>query len=86
MNAVATELSPEIVQLLTTQAQASGLSVNEYLKQLLGISNGSSPISSSKDDSLKMFMDDMETFAEGTNNLPASSLTYSREDIYFDHD
>ena len=29
---------------------------------------------------------DMEAFAEGTEHLPAYQGTYSREDIYFDHD
>jgi hypothetical protein len=32
------------------------------------------------------FEADMETFAEGTEQLPAYSGTYSRADIYFDHD
>jgi hypothetical protein len=32
------------------------------------------------------FEADMQAFAEGTENLPAYSGTYSRADIYFDHD
>jgi len=32
------------------------------------------------------FEADMQTFAEGTDDLPAYSGTYSRADIYFDHD
>jgi hypothetical protein len=32
------------------------------------------------------FENDMQAFAEGTENLPAYSGTYSRADIYFDHD
>jgi hypothetical protein len=32
------------------------------------------------------FEADMQAFAEGTDHLPAYSGTYSRADIYFDHD
>ncbi len=32
------------------------------------------------------FEADMQSFAEGTEHLPAYSGTYSRADIYFDHD
>ena len=32
------------------------------------------------------FEADMNTFAEETENLPVYNGTYSREDIYFDHD
>ena len=32
------------------------------------------------------FEADMQAFAEGTEHLPAYSGTYSRADIYFDHD
>ena len=32
------------------------------------------------------FEADMLRFAEGTENLPPYNSTYSREDVYFDHD
>jgi hypothetical protein len=32
------------------------------------------------------FEADMQAFSEGTENLPAYSGSYSRADIYFDHD
>ena len=32
------------------------------------------------------FEADMKVFVEGTENLPAYTGTYSREEIYFDHD
>jgi len=32
------------------------------------------------------FEADMHSFAEGTEHLPAYSGTYSRDDLYFDHD
>jgi hypothetical protein len=31
-------------------------------------------------------MADLEALAEGTEHVPPSAITYSREDIYFDHD
>jgi len=34
------QIAPEIVQAIISQASASGLTVNEYLSQLLGLSNG----------------------------------------------
>ena len=86
MNATPAEIGPEIIQTLMTQAAAHGLSVNDYLKQLLGVTNGALPAPSASDESLDEFMADLEALAEGTEHLPPSTLTYSREDIYFDHD
>ncbi|MCG3160759.1 MAG: hypothetical protein JMDDDDMK_01834 [Acidobacteria bacterium] len=84
MNAVLQEpIAPEIIQALITQATSSGLSVNEYLRVLLGLNGGIQPVD---DESLDAFMADMELLAEGTEHLPPSTITYSREDIYFDHD
>jgi hypothetical protein len=84
MNAVLHEpIAPEIVQALIAQATASGLSVNEYLRRLLGLADGTQL---ADDESLNAFMADLEALAEGTEHLPPSGITYSREDIYFDHD
>jgi hypothetical protein len=83
MNATLDEqIAPEIVQAIITQATARGLSVNDYLPQLLGLMNGTP----AEDKSLDTFMADMEALAEGTDHLPSSAITYTREDIYFDHD
>ncbi|MGH8710624.1 MAG: hypothetical protein ACREVA_04810 [Burkholderiales bacterium] len=44
MNAVLNEqLAPEIVQALIAQANASGLTVNEYLRRLLNLTTGAQP-------------------------------------------
>lgn len=40
MNATFDQVAPEIVQALIAQAAARGLSVNDYLRQLLGLNNG----------------------------------------------
>ncbi len=85
MNATLQEqITPEIVQALIAQATASGLSVNEYLRRLLGLTNDTDD--ELADASVDAFMADMEALAEGTDHLPPSTITYSREDIYFDHD
>lgn len=42
MNATLDQITPEIVQALATQATARSLSVNDYLRHLLGLSNGTS--------------------------------------------
>ena len=79
-------IAPETIQTLVAQAAASGLSVDEYLRQLLGIMNGTQPAPDMSDESFDGFMADLEALAEGTEHLPSAALTYSREDIYFDHD
>lgn len=40
MNATLDQIAPEIVQAIVAQATARGLSVNDYLRQLLGLNNG----------------------------------------------
>ncbi len=43
MHAPLEEIKPETVEILATQAKARGLSVDEYLKSLLGVTNGERP-------------------------------------------
>jgi hypothetical protein len=86
MNATPAEIAPETIQTLIDQAAASGLSVNDYLRQLLGITGEAGAVPPTPGESLGEFMTDLEALAEGTEHLPPSTLTYSREDIYFDHD
>lgn len=73
----------ETAQTLISQADAAGLSVDEYLKRLLGVAEEAPPAQAI---SLDQFLADMESLSEGTENLPPLPLSYSREDIYFDHD
>lgn len=40
MNTTLDHLAPEIVQAIVAQATTRGLSVNDYLRQLLGLTNG----------------------------------------------
>jgi hypothetical protein len=81
------QIAPEVAKALMAQATANGLSVNEYLRQLLGLINETQLAGGEGPDALvEAFMADLELLSEGTEHLPPSSITYSREDIYFDHD
>jgi len=101
MNAILDEIKPDTAAMLSAQAAARGLSIDEYLKNLLGLVNGES----ASRFSMAEFETDMETFAEGAKqmnlaeidrildelaeggeNLPPLPSNFSREDIYFDHD
>jgi hypothetical protein len=70
-------ISIEVVRALTAQATAAGLSLDDYLKRLLGISN-SKPQSAMLN--LAEFDAAMEEFGEDVPPLPRD---FSREDIYF---
>ncbi|MDQ3749015.1 MAG: hypothetical protein M3367_08400, partial [Acidobacteriota bacterium] len=61
-----------------------GLSVDDYLRRLLPTDEQELALKADvKDDE---FEADMIAFAERTDDLPIYNGTYSREDIYFDHD
>jgi hypothetical protein len=71
----ALEIRPETAQTLAAQAKARGLSVDEYLKTLLGIAqNGPQP-------TLDEFVAAMESLAE--DDVEPLPRNFSREDIYF---
>jgi hypothetical protein len=59
MNATPAGIAPEMIQTLIAQAAASGLSTDDYLRQLLGIANGTQPSPSTSDESLDEFMADL---------------------------
>jgi hypothetical protein len=75
------ELSPATMQALIQRASSSGRSVDDYLKELLGIINGEVSAGS-----VEEFVSAMESLADDTAHLPAERIRYTREDIYFDHD
>jgi hypothetical protein len=70
------KINPETAELLTTQASAQGLSVEEYLKSLLGVT----PEQSNMPSTVEEFMAAMESLADDVEPLPRD---FSREDIYF---
>ena len=77
------QIAPGLFQAIVAKATANGLTLNDYLAQLIGYTHGAHP---AENESLAEFMADMEALAEGTEHLPPSTMTYTREDIYFDHD
>lgn len=84
MNIRLEQIKPETFALIKAQAAHLGLSVDDYLRRLLPTHEQELALKSdAKDDE---FEADMIAFAEGTDKLPIYIGTYSREDIYFDHD
>ena len=70
------DIQPETAETLATQAHDRGLSVDEYLKSLLGLPNGreSAP-------ALEEFTSAMEALAE--TDVTPLPRDFSRDDIYF---
>ena len=79
MSAIFEDVSEDTAEALAAQAKARGLSVNEYLKKLLGIARPAGLVSS-----VEEFESDLNALAE--KNLPPLPEKFSREDIYFEHD
>ena len=71
----AIEIRPETAQMLAAQAKAQGLSVDEYLKTLLGIAQ------SAEEPALDEFMTAMESLAE--EDVEPLPRDFSRDKIYF---
>jgi len=88
MDITLADISTTTARALIAQATASGLTVEEYLQRLLGITIEApqAALDTNPDERVNAFMADMEALAEETDPPPPSPITYSREDIYFDHD
>lgn len=82
------DISETTARALMNQAAASDLTVEEYLQRLLGIASSEpqAGLDTTPTEEVNAFMADLETLADETDHLPSTPLTYSREDIYFDHD
>ncbi|QQS47440.1 MAG: hypothetical protein IPM66_01905 [Acidobacteriota bacterium] len=72
------QVSAETKQALIAQAEASGLSVDDYLKRLLGVANNIPQIISG---SVEEFIQAMESLAE--KDVQPLPRDFTREDIYF---
>ena len=84
MENVVKEISPEILGAVVNEADRLGLSVDEYLLRLMPKAAGElalEPIASDAE-----FEADMISLAEEVPENGSYNGTYSREDIYFDHD
>jgi len=85
---VTIQLEDRTADALKARAQARGLSLEAYLR--LMAENGSQEEPAARGDAgqaareFDAALDDL--FADDMRKLPEAPLTYSREDIYFDHD
>ncbi len=77
------KIKSETLELLEKQAAIFGLSVDDYLRSLLPKTEKNLSL---KGDVTDDFEADMVDFANETENLTNYHGTFSREDIYFDHD
>ena len=78
------ESRPDIADKLAALAKARGVSVDDLLQEVLdGLEQQQDAVT---EPSLEEFERDMDALAEGLEHLPAGyEGTYSREDIYLDH-
>ena len=83
MSLILQEIKSETLEILENQANMFGLSVDEYLRSLLPKTVKNLSLEGDLNDE---FEADMIAFAEETEIVSTYNGTYSREDIYFDHD
>ncbi len=84
MNIVLDSIKPETLAFLESEAKRLRMSVDEYLRRLLPIDERELALRADVADD--EFERDMEVFAERTTPQHTYTGTYSREDIYSDHD
>lgn len=77
------EITDKTVSLIESYAKHAGLTVEEYLHSLLPSTE--SDLGLPAETSAKEFYRDLEAFAETSGYSAPYSGTYSREDIYADH-
>jgi hypothetical protein len=83
MNSLLEDVTPETAEMLHANAKAQGLSVDAYLRALLGLSSGERALVDMSDENFDALM---EEFAAGTEHVPPLPPDFSRDDIYSDHD
>ena len=83
MNPIFEQVKPETAELLAARAAAQGLSVDEYLKLLLGAPEQRTTLAELSDEAFDAVMEEL---ASGTESLAPLPADFSRKDIYFDHD
>jgi hypothetical protein len=81
MTKIIEQIKPETLLVIEKQANFFGLSIDDYLKSLLPENEKNMSLKGNSNDD--NFEADMNEFAE---DLPTYKGTFSREDIYFDHD
>ena len=83
MNPLLEDVTPETAETLHAKATAQGLSVDAYLRALLGLRSATNALADMSDEEFDALMED---FAKGTEHVPPLPPDFSREDIYSDHD
>jgi hypothetical protein len=82
--AVVLELKPDVERRVTEQAVSRGVSVESFLTSLI---EQAVLLSGPPDATLEEFEADMDSLAEGSDDLPVLPPgAFSRESIYGDHD
>ena len=82
----AIQLDEQTVQALKAQAAARGLTVEEYLRELAML-HVNAEVEQDGENAAQDFDRALdELFAADSRTLPDADLTYSRQDIYLDHD
>lgn len=84
MNQTLKEIQPETIDLIASQANAMGLSVDQYLRGLLPADE--LELGLKADATIDEFESDMSAFAETFDRPLHYNGSYSREDIYSGHD
>ncbi len=83
MNPTLEGINPETLAVIRSHAKSLGMSVDDYLRALLP--SDQMELGLGPDGAVEDFEGDMAAFAESSDTV-APSGTYSREDIYSDHD
>ncbi len=82
MNTAIEHIKSETLVLIESQAMNMGISADEYIRRLLPADEREMALRPESDEE---FEGDMATFAESSDNPTIYNGTYSREDIYLDH-
>jgi hypothetical protein len=83
MNPWLEDVTPETAAMLHAHATAQGLSVDAYLRALLGLGSAENTLATLSEADFAALM---EEFAKGTDHVPPLPADFSRDDIYSDHD
>ncbi len=81
MNTIAEEISLETIGRIKERALDMGLSADAYVRSILPAEN-----TDRENTTWEEFASDMEEFGEDLTWTGSFNGSYSREDIYFDHD
>ena len=79
-------LDDQVAAVLKDRARAKGLSLDEYLQAIALMDNMMVSPAADSNDAREFDAALDELFAADTRKLPTSSDSYSRQDIYINHD